>query len=123
MAQATGPIDDNLVLKAARALQKEAPNLRMGRFHLLKRLPAAAGIGGGSADAAAALRPAALRVPPWQGSGAHYAASRALGQATRELVLAALQPWAKVAVFDTDSHGPELAASLFMGAPGEDGCK
>ncbi len=56
MAQAAGPIDDNLVLKAARALQKQAPNLRMGRFHLLKRLPAAAGIGGGSADAAAALR-------------------------------------------------------------------
>jgi 4-cresol dehydrogenase (hydroxylating) flavoprotein subunit len=68
-------------------------------------------------DAAAALRPAALGVPPWQGSGAHYAASRALGQATRELVLAALQPWAKVAVFDTDTHGPELAASLFMGVP------
>ena len=68
-------------------------------------------------DAAAALRPEALGVPPWQGSGAHYAASRALGQATRELVLAALQPWAKVAVFDTDTHGPELAASLFMGVP------
>jgi hypothetical protein len=28
-------------------------------------------------------------VAPWQGSGAHYAASRALGHATRELVLAA----------------------------------
>lgn len=68
-------------------------------------------------NAPAALRPEALGVPPWQGSGAHYAASRALGQATRELVLAALQPWAKVAVFDTDTHGPELAASLFMGVP------
>ena len=55
-AQAAGPIDDNLVLKAARALQKQAPDLRLGRFHLLKRLPAAAGIGGGSSDAAAALR-------------------------------------------------------------------
>jgi 4-cresol dehydrogenase (hydroxylating) len=72
-----------------------------------------------AADAAAALRPEALGVPPWQGSGAHYAASRALGQATRELVLAALQPWAKVKVYDTDTHGPELAASLFMGVPSD----
>jgi 4-cresol dehydrogenase (hydroxylating) len=70
-------------------------------------------------DAAAALQPQALGVPPWQGSGAHYAASRALGLATRELVLAALQPWAKVAVYDTDTHGPELASSLFMGEPSD----
>ena len=72
-----------------------------------------------ASDPAAALRPEALGVAPWQGSGAHYAASRALGHATRELVLAALQPWAKVAVFDTDTHGPELASSLFMGVPSD----
>lgn len=47
---------DNLVLKAVRVLREEIAGLRSGRFHLVKRLPVASGIGGGSADAAAALR-------------------------------------------------------------------
>ncbi len=47
---------DNLVLRAARHLRERAPGLRSGAFRLLKRLPVASGIGGGSADAAAALR-------------------------------------------------------------------
>jgi 4-diphosphocytidyl-2-C-methyl-D-erythritol kinase len=46
----------NLVLKATRALADELGPLRAGRFHLVKRLPLASGIGGGSADAAGALR-------------------------------------------------------------------
>jgi len=55
-ASASGKIDDNLVLKAFDALQQRVEGLKVGRFTLDKKLPVAAGIGGGSADAAAALR-------------------------------------------------------------------
>jgi 4-diphosphocytidyl-2-C-methyl-D-erythritol kinase len=48
--------DENLVLQAARLLRKEAGLRRGAKLRLLKRLPLASGIGGGSADAAAALR-------------------------------------------------------------------
>jgi 4-diphosphocytidyl-2-C-methyl-D-erythritol kinase len=47
---------DNLVLKAARALAARVAGIGLGAFELDKRLPVAAGLGGGSADAAAALR-------------------------------------------------------------------
>jgi 4-diphosphocytidyl-2-C-methyl-D-erythritol kinase len=52
----SGPVDDNLVLKSLVELRRMIPGLRGGRFNLEKNLPVAAGIGGGSADAAAALR-------------------------------------------------------------------
>ena len=55
-AAAAGAVADNLVLKAAAALAQIVPDLRAGHFALSKRLPVAAGLGGGSADAAAALR-------------------------------------------------------------------
>lgn len=55
-AQEAGPEGDNLVLKAARGLIERLPWLRAGAFYLQKRLPVAAGLGGGSSDAAAALR-------------------------------------------------------------------
>jgi 4-diphosphocytidyl-2-C-methyl-D-erythritol kinase len=51
-----GETVDNLVFKAAELLRARVPDLRLGEFTLDKVLPVAAGIGGGSADAAAALR-------------------------------------------------------------------
>jgi 4-diphosphocytidyl-2-C-methyl-D-erythritol kinase len=56
LAQACGANSDNLVLKAARLLAERVPDMKAGSFTLDKILPVAAGIGGGSADAAAALR-------------------------------------------------------------------
>ena len=47
---------DNLVLRAARGLIEAAGTTSGARLVLNKRLPVASGIGGGSADAAAALR-------------------------------------------------------------------
>lgn len=55
-AQAAGAGDDNLVLRAARNLAQRVDGLKVGAFALTKYLPVAAGVGGGSSDAAAALR-------------------------------------------------------------------
>ncbi|MDE2018027.1 MAG: 4-(cytidine 5'-diphospho)-2-C-methyl-D-erythritol kinase, partial [Hyphomicrobiales bacterium] len=51
---------DNLVLRAAAAFARLEPGTATGAFALKKRLPVAAGLGGGSADAAAALRALAI---------------------------------------------------------------
>jgi 4-diphosphocytidyl-2-C-methyl-D-erythritol kinase len=55
-AAAAGAGDDNLVLRAARALAAAAGVPPRAALTLNKRIPVAAGLGGGSADAAAALR-------------------------------------------------------------------
>jgi 4-diphosphocytidyl-2-C-methyl-D-erythritol kinase len=55
-AEAAGQGPDNLVLRAARALADAAGIKAGARLSLEKHIPVAAGLGGGSADAAAALR-------------------------------------------------------------------
>jgi 4-diphosphocytidyl-2-C-methyl-D-erythritol kinase len=47
--------DDNLVIRAARALARHTQREPVARLHLRKQIPIAAGLAGGSADAAAAL--------------------------------------------------------------------
>ena len=59
-ADVCGPTADNLVLKAVKALSERVAGLKAGRFTLEKELPVAAGLGGGSSDAAAVLRLLAL---------------------------------------------------------------
>lgn len=55
-AEALTDETDNLVLRAARALAQAAGVPANAALRLVKTLPVAAGVGGGSADAAAALR-------------------------------------------------------------------
>ncbi len=48
--------EDNLILRAARAFAAAAPGTAGAVFHLQKRIPMGAGLGGGSSNAAAALK-------------------------------------------------------------------
>jgi 4-diphosphocytidyl-2-C-methyl-D-erythritol kinase len=50
------PVEGNLVLRAVAALERAAGRALPTSFRLVKRIPAGAGLGGGSSDAAAALR-------------------------------------------------------------------
>jgi 4-diphosphocytidyl-2-C-methyl-D-erythritol kinase len=55
-AAAAGPVDENLVLWAAHAFAAATGSRARYALQLEKHIPVAAGLGGGSADAAAALR-------------------------------------------------------------------
>jgi 4-diphosphocytidyl-2-C-methyl-D-erythritol kinase len=78
-AALAGDNADNLVLKAARALAERSPGIALGAFALDKRLPVAAGLGGGSADAAAALRLIARANNLASDAPRFYEAARATG--------------------------------------------
>lgn len=56
MARDTGPLADNLILRAAQGFAAATGIRPRFAFRLDKRIPVAAGLGGGSANAAAALR-------------------------------------------------------------------
>ncbi len=103
-AAEAGPAKENLVLRAARALAAQIPGLKLGRFRLVKRLPAAAGLGGGSADAAAALRllanEARLSIDDQR--------VRAAAKTTGADVLACLHPQARMMTGIGDQLGPAI---------------
>lgn len=103
-AAAAGPAQDNTVLKAARALAARVEGLRAGAFRLVKRLPAAAGIGGGSADAAAALRLLARL----NGLALEDARLRAAAEVTGADVPVCLAPCARMMTGRGDEVGPPL---------------
>lgn len=104
-AAAAGPAADNLVLKAAQELAARVAGLRRGRFVLDKRLPVAAGLGGGSADAAAALRLLA------RANGIDPADARLLdaARATGADVPVCLDPRPRLMAGIGDRLGPPLA--------------
>lgn len=95
---------DNLVLKAARLLSERVPGLRVGQFHLTKRLPVAAGIGGGSSDAAAALRLLARL----NGFPLSHPALREAARLTGADVSVCLEPRARMMRGAGDELGPAL---------------
>jgi 4-diphosphocytidyl-2-C-methyl-D-erythritol kinase len=103
-AQAAGRLHDNLVLRAARELHARVPALRSGSFRLTKRLPVAAGLGGGSSDAAAALRLLARL----NGLPLDHAALRAAARSTGADVTVCLQPRARLMRGVGDELGPAL---------------
>jgi 4-diphosphocytidyl-2-C-methyl-D-erythritol kinase len=51
-----GPVEENLAYRAAALFMREAPLTHGVHVRLVKRIPAGAGLGGGSSDAAAVLR-------------------------------------------------------------------
>ncbi|KQT56229.1 4-diphosphocytidyl-2C-methyl-D-erythritol kinase [Methylobacterium sp. Leaf456] len=99
-----GPLDDNLVLRAARHLAAGVPGLEAGAFHLHKELPVAAGIGGGSSDAAAALRLLAER----NGLSLDHPAVVAAARATGADVPVCLDPRARMMRGAGEAVGPAL---------------
>jgi 4-diphosphocytidyl-2-C-methyl-D-erythritol kinase len=109
-ASEAGPVEENLVARAARSLAAQIPGLKLGRFRLVKRLPAAAGLGGGSADAAAALRLLADEA----GFSVDDPRVRASACATGADVLVCLSPQARIMRGIGDKLGPAIRLPKFF---------
>jgi 4-diphosphocytidyl-2-C-methyl-D-erythritol kinase len=98
------PADNNLVVRAARMLaEKTGASLDL-RLTLIKNVPVASGIGGGSSDAAAALRLLAGRQNLASGNPALAEVAAACGQD----VLVCLQPENRYITAGGAETGPEL---------------
>jgi 4-diphosphocytidyl-2-C-methyl-D-erythritol kinase len=109
-ASEAGPVEENLVARAARSLAAQIPELKLGRFRLVKRLPVAAGLGGGSADAAAALRLLADEA----GFSVADPRVRASACATGADVLVCLSPQARIMSGIGDKLGPAIRLPKFF---------
>jgi 4-diphosphocytidyl-2-C-methyl-D-erythritol kinase len=103
-APLAGSHADNLVMKAARLLAERVDGLKVGTFHLTKRLPVAAGIGGGSSDAAAALRLLARL----NGLPLSHPAVREAARLTGADVPVCLEPRARMMLGAGEEVGPAL---------------
>jgi 4-diphosphocytidyl-2-C-methyl-D-erythritol kinase len=69
----------NLIDVTLAKLAAASPGLQLGAVHLVKSLPVAAGIGGGSADAAAVLRAVHRANPKYSATVDWHALARSLG--------------------------------------------
>ncbi len=107
-AQAAGDGADNLVLRAARNLSERVEGLKVGAFALTKHLPVAAGIGGGSSDAAAALRLLARLNAIAHDDDRLIEAARATGAD----VPVCLDPAARMMTGAGETLGPKLALPM-----------
>jgi 4-diphosphocytidyl-2-C-methyl-D-erythritol kinase len=117
-ATASGRVEDNLVLRAARHFARRFPGARLGSFHLVKRLPVAAGLGGGSSDAAAALRLLARANAVSLGDAGVIDAARATGADVPVCLMGSARMMRGVG----DELGPLLALPPLIGLlvnPGE----
>lgn len=119
----------NLVLDAIAAVRNAAPEARLGRIALEKTLPVAAGVGGGSADAAATLRllrranPGIADLIDWPGIAASLGADVAVcfanqpaimrGRGERLTPLARLPVLAAVLVNPCTAVPPRKTAAVF----------
>ncbi len=105
---------DNLAYRAARLLQEDFPRLSGFKIHLTKRIPLAAGLAGGSADAAAVL----LGINELEGLGLSPAELRNYGALLGSDVPFCLEPLTALGegrgeLLQACAEAPEMWLTLF----------